>query len=365
MPKVLINTVGTSILEGFLPSEEIRTLLNSAGSSEKDKNILFSRAQEFVNNKIQNSAKNIGDISAEINCLNKIGVQPGDYLYFLVSDTIDGELCGNLVTKFCRDYFQTECFVKIIPGLQVHDARLFEREGLNNFVEEVIRIYERYRGYEVILNTTGGFKAVVPYTTLLGLVFGLSTYYIFERSNQLIKLPAAPINFDMDILKSLEPVIGEIKDDYMKLPRFLEVTGLQYNDLEKLSGAIVNEDGFVTLSPLGNLIYMRYLFKKGYRVELSRQVRKKLQSGKYDVSTFRSIFSRMEDPVHLKSKLHNEVQGKNVDCDCYKGGNTGERVFYFLEGNTVKICDIFMHDEYDHILQKGNVLRKNYFFEEI
>lgn len=327
LPKVLINTVGTSILGGFLLSEEIRTLLNSADSSEKDKNILFGRAKEFVDNKIQDSVKNIGVISAEINCLNKIGVQSGDYLYFLVSETVDGELCGNLLTKICREYFQTDCFIKIIPGLQVHDARLFEREGLNNFVEEVIRIYERYRGYEIILNTTGGFKAVVPYTTLLGLVFGLSTYYIFERSNQLIKLPAAPIDFDVDILTSLDTVISEIKGDYMELSRFLEVTGLQYDDLDKLSGALVHEDGFVTLSPLGNLIYMRYLFKKGYRVELSRQVKKKLKSGRYEVSTFKNIFSKMEDPVHLKNKLHNEVQGKNVDCDCYKGGTLGKGSF--------------------------------------
>jgi len=362
LPKVLINTVGTSILGNFLLSDEIKTLLNSASSSGKDKKILFNRAKKFVDNKIRDSKKNIGAVSAEINCLNKIGVHSGDYLYFLVSETIDGELCGNLVKNFCHEYFQTECFIKIIPGLQVHDARLFEREGLNNFVEEVIRIYDRYRGYEVILNTTGGFKAVVPYTTLLGLVFGLSTYYIFERSNQLIKLPAAPIDFDLDILKSLEPVIGEIKGDYMELPLFLKKTGLQYDNLDKLSGAIVLEDGFVTLSPLGRLIYMRYLFKKGYRVELSRQVHKKLQSGRYDASTFRTIFSKMEDPVHLKSKLHNEIQGKNVDCDCYKGGDTGERIFYYIDGQIVKICDIFYHDEYMRILNQGSVLKKDYDF---
>jgi len=75
-------------------------------------------------------------------------------------------------------------------------------------------------------------------------------------------------------------VIGIIKDDYMKIEDFCKRTGISYDRLNKLEGAIV-------------------------------------------------------------AKIHNEVKGSNIDCDSYKGGHTSERVFYYLEGKTVKICDIF------------------------
>lgn len=71
----------------------------------------------------------------------------------------------------------------------------------------------------------------------------------------------------------------------------------------------------------------------------------------------------MKDSVHLQAKIHNEVKGSNIDCDCYKGGHTSERVFYYLEGKTVKVCDIFQdHNEYERVVNSGKVLKKNYHF---
>lgn len=117
------------------------------------------------------------------------------------------------------------CISYPVTGLQVQNARLFEQEGIPNFIDRVLDILDRYQGYEIILNPNGGFKAVVPYTTLIGPVFGFPVYYIFEKSEQLIKMPGAPIDFDLDVLGSLTPVIGIIKDDYMKIEDFCKRTG--------------------------------------------------------------------------------------------------------------------------------------------
>lgn len=365
MPRVIINTVGISALPGFFNENPIKDILEQAVKSESAKEKLFSEAKKYFQERVVKNKHDIGKISAEINCLNKIKAEAGDFLFFLVSDTPDGEICGKLLVEFCQEYFKpVACQNYTIPGLQVKDAQLFEREGLNNFLDKVLDIMDRYQGYEIIFNPNGGFKAVVPYTTLLGLVFNISTYYIFERSGQVIKLPAAPVDFDLKILANLSPVIGDIRNDYQNVDEFLQETGLTRDQLSELAGAIVVEEEQVTLSPLGRLLYERYLRQKGYTFKLSDQVEKKLSSGRYPDKKFRDIFEKMTDPVHLTNKLHNEIKGKNVDLDCYKGGNTNERIFYYMQDRIIMICDIFMHDEYERELKKGKIIKASYNFTE-
>lgn len=89
-------------------------------------------------------------------------------------------------------------------------------------------------------------------------------------SNVLIKMPGAPIDFDLDVLGRLTPVIGIIKDDYMKIEDFCKRTGISYDRLNKLEGAIVVEDGLVRLSPLGSLLYRRYLYRAEFQVLIFR-----------------------------------------------------------------------------------------------
>ena len=364
MTKVVISTVGTSILSKEFWNEN-RELFNGENITEKVEKQLLEKAKTMLAARRREIGRDIAKLSAEVNCLDKIKIEKGDQLHFLTTETLEGNICGKLVAIFCQDYFQAECTVKSIQGLQVKDAKYFTKVGLNNFVDEVLNIYYRYGGYNVLLNITGGFKAVVPYTTLIGLVFGIPIYYIFERSNQLIRLPSAPVQFDLEILKSLDSVIADIEDDYISVWDFLKATGLNKDDwLYQLNGAVIVEDEMVTLSPLGRLLYKRYLATKGYKILLSSQVKKKLNSG-YDKKTFESLFKKMRDPVHLHDKAHYEVKGSNVDCDCYKAGNTSERIFYYIEDEYVKICDIFMHDEYIREINKGAVLKEDYDFPEL
>ena len=356
MRKVIISTVGTSILNGYQGGNSITSSFE-AYKFEID-------AGKFIENKINENRHDYSKISAEINSLNKIGVDKNDILVFLSTETEDGQFCCKQVECFCKNGFGAECFCYKIPGLQVENAKLFEKTGLANYVEKVLEIWDRYQGYKIIINPTGGFKAVVPYTTLIGLVFGLPIYYIFERSNQLIKMPGVPINFDHRVLGMLSPVIDRIKDDYIELKDFMQHTGLGYKEFDKLQGAIVQEDNMITLSPIGNLLYRRYLYTNEYKVVWSQEVYRKKQSGRYDWGKLSSIFEKMKNPIHLNSKLHNEVKGKNIDCNCYKGGNTSERVFYYIEDKIIKVCDIYLHDEYEEVLKTGKVLRRNYVFDE-
>ena len=50
--------------------------------------------------------------------------------------------------------------------------------------------------YDLILNPTGGYKGVIPFVTVLGMLYGKRSVYIFEHAEQLINLPPLPFSFD-------------------------------------------------------------------------------------------------------------------------------------------------------------------------
>ncbi|MBI5749388.1 MAG: putative CRISPR-associated protein [Nitrospinae bacterium] len=302
-------------------------------------------------------------VSAELNSLLRMGVGSDDKVSFLSSDTDSGEMVAHCLAKTIENVCDCICTVKRIKGLQTDDRKRFDTEGIPNLTETIIKEVDDNRwNYNIVLNATAGFKDAVPYLTFIGMIFHLPIRYIFERSESIIELPPIPIEFDMERLKQLEPVIDEIISDYLPVDDFIKRTGFSFSDLDEAEKDILlKDDGYITLRPTGRILYQRYLQIKGNKVYISTNVSKKLDSGKYDRNTFENLFKKMKDPIHLQAKLHNEVKEKDrIDLDCYKPGSTNERLFFYIEGKKVYICDIFMHDEYESILKEGELLREDF-----
>ena len=302
--------------------------------------------------------------SAEINSLYKMGLGADEVVVFFTSDTEEGEMVATLLADFLRDKKGCKTEVKRIKGLQIYDRARFDKEGIPNLTEEVVNQIEKYQyTYSVVINTTAGFKATVPYLTFIGMVFQVPIKYLFEKSEEIIELPSIPLDFDLKRLESLAPVIDRIIDDFISLQ---DITGaLNISEFElknKFYDILLEEDGLVTLRPTGRILYKRYLQIKGYKkVLLSERVYKKLHSSGYNRDRFESLFRKMKDPVHLRSKLHNEVKRKGkIELDCYKPGATGERVFFYVKDNNVYICEVFMHDEYERAINEGELLEENF-----
>lgn len=301
--------------------------------------------------------------SAEINSLLKRGLTENDRIVFLSSDTDEGESVAYSIAKTLKRLKNCDTVVKRIKGLQTDNREKFDREGIPNLTNAIITEIENNRySFNIVLNATAGFKATVPYLTFIGMIFHLPICYIFERSESIIELPPIPIEFDLDRLRQLEPVIDSIMNDYMPIKEFQEKTGLSYNELtEALNDVLLEEDGYITLRPTGRILYQKYLLVKGNKVYISPVVSQKLLSGGYDRVVFENLFKKFRDPLHLQSKLHNEIKksGK-IDLDCYKAGSTSERIFYYTEGKSVYICDIFMHDEYERLIEDGELLKARF-----
>lgn len=301
--------------------------------------------------------------SAELNSLFHMGVSDGDRVVFLSSDTDPGEETAKALAAFLKE--KKGCNVKVlrIEGLQTSDRAKFDKMGIPNLTNAIISEIENNRySYNIVLNATAGFKATVPYLTFIGMVFHLPIRYIFERSESIIELPPMPIEFDMERLRRLEPVIDKIMSDYISIDDFRTATGCSYDEMmQDTADLLLEEDGYVTIRPVGRILYQRYLQTKGNRVYLSETVSAKLNSGRYDRQVFGGLFQKMKDPVHLQSKLHPEVKKPgSVDLECYKAGSTSERLFFYSMDKKIYVCEIFMHNEYERALSQGGLLREIY-----
>lgn len=198
-PKFIISTTGTSI------GTNVRRDIFPSNFNEKS-------VREEIRKAIDK--KDVELISAETKSLFKIGVDKSTHIAFIHTDTREGELCADVLKEWCSHTWQ--CFVSLhkVKALQVTDAELFAKEGIKEYVKLCMYLIEEYRySHDVILNPTGGFKGIVPYTTIVGMIFSAPIYYIFESSNALIRLPAIPLNYDEELMESCAEKLRRIEDE--------------------------------------------------------------------------------------------------------------------------------------------------------
>jgi putative CRISPR-associated protein (TIGR02619 family) len=199
----IASTTGTSIAQGVAPLNDPRERPAYAAA-------IRARCERLRTN---DAATFLARVSAETNSLARLGITPADRLLLLHSDTIDGEICAELVADLLRQGFGATVTLARTDGLQVTDATRFRTVG----VPSLFRHLDRFAGAagddsELLLNITGGFKSVVPYVTLYGLLQRHRVVYLFERSEELIELPPAPLDFDWDRLGRIAPALRALKE---------------------------------------------------------------------------------------------------------------------------------------------------------
>ena len=109
--------------------------------------------------------------------------------------------------------------IKAIEGLQVFDRVKLEREGLTNLVDEIYKLFEYYSPDEenVLLNITGGYKCIIPYLTILAQINRAPLFYINDETEELIKIPQAPLDIDWGMFEKYKNQILLLEKGKQKL----------------------------------------------------------------------------------------------------------------------------------------------------
>jgi putative CRISPR-associated protein (TIGR02619 family) len=207
MAKTIICSVGTSAAKKLdVHPSKLEDWVSQRSTVERAAQEMFNSFSGLTPSD-ENLTKNL---SAEIHSLVRIGIDDSDHIFLFASETPDGHCCALAVKHYLEKYWSGIIVeVEPIEGLQVNDANKFKNQGVVNFIKKALSSIDAYRN--VILNPTGGYKALVPYTVMLGMIKGVKCAYIFERSTSLLELPPLPLEFNRSQFEGYKDLFEDIE----------------------------------------------------------------------------------------------------------------------------------------------------------
>jgi len=364
MAVCVISTVGQSVITN--QSQDIKEAIREFSKQSVDLESIRSDSSKFagenlhslVLNALQSRSNDLAMLrraSAEINSLTRIlenvPNDQNDVLHFVASETPDGVLAARILADFCMDYFERDTEVHIVRGLQVSDGQRFRREGLRNLIRLTYSLLENAHDsvYSRLINPTGGFKGVVPYLTIIGMLQpSVEMRYIYEQSPELITLSGLPLKLDtsklsVDVLRQIsikstlsEPELRELLDDHRSV---VDQPIWAFLDAET-----IGEDTVYSLNGLGEIALQELYVEQAMPVYLSQQAKARLDkasAGSEERRNYEKILSQIHDAGLRQNNMHTYANPANAYV--YKLSRQNERAFYLVKQDHILVLEFAQH----------------------
>ena len=267
MDYFIISTCGTSLLtnmEKRLPPQADKAL-TVTGLSNKKENELTKEEKAFLDclfDQLEEEVEFWGvsemkRASAEFNgLLTYYGDQTSrgqkNRHCFIHSDTYVGKQCARLMNDWCaRQKLPSELFR--VPGLNTADYLAFSAAmgDLARWCAEYVAPV-RTPYYGVIFNLTGGFKSLQGFMQTLGMFYADETFYLFESSDALMRIPRLPVDIEASAHR-------EIEQHFSTYRRLALGQSLRSEDIQGISESMLLTDGTnYTLSGWGQIFWDRF-----------------------------------------------------------------------------------------------------------
>lgn len=353
--KKIITMVGTSIFDNYFEYSSDKTFKNHFEAlkdrQSKDYNNELGKI-EGIKKKISFWLKetDVKNASAEIKSLIKLkeNLQDDFEVYLFSSDTILGRLAGEILEEGLKklpEFEDGRITLDIIGDLQVKDSKKF-MNGMRNLIEKTFKITNGYWDNTVI-NITGGYKATIPYLTILAQLNGCPIYYIFEDQDALIKIPSLPLSTEVincEDLRNNKDIIAKLQKGIDNEKDYNE---LIYSDFYRKYGVMVWEDyvnnsPIAELNPLGKILW-ETCKNKLFEFYTNSQSKQKINNSQWIQEVISKKFWREEI-------RNNKTEYKNGH-QVYDDGDNPVRIFYFVKEGQVYIYNVFdNHKEYERYL---------------
>jgi len=353
--KKIITMVGTSIFDNYFEYSSDKTFKNHFEALKDRQSKDYSNELgkiEGIKKKISFWLKetDVKNASAEIKSLIKLkeNLQDDFEVYLFSSDTILGRLAGEILEEGLKKFSEFEdgrITLDIIGDLQVKDSKKF-MNGMRNLIEKTFKITNGYWDNTVI-NITGGYKATIPYLTILAQLNGCPIYYIFEDQDALIKIPSLPLSTEVincEDLRNNKDIIAKLQKGIDNEKDYNE---LIYSDFYRKYGVMVWEDyvnnsPIAELNPLGKILW-ETCKNKLFEFYTNSQSKQKINNSQWIQEVISKKFWREEI-------RNNKTEYKNGH-QVYDDGDNPVRIFYFVKEGQVYIYNVFdNHKEYERYL---------------
>jgi putative CRISPR-associated protein (TIGR02619 family) len=223
MPRLVISTVGTSLLTNQIdldldPDDWSKQLEKTANYTTDEINKyhqgigkIIEKLKQRAEEKLYDDDTDIEEIreaSAELNGIyglydKELERGMSDTHLLIATDTAQGKVTAGILESFLKSQGISNTSICIQPGLCIANSDIFV-EGMAKlipYIQSTIVDCQNSQ-YDICFNLVGGFKALQGYFNTIGMFYANEIIYVFEGSNEVIKIPKLPVK--VDVLK-VEP----------------------------------------------------------------------------------------------------------------------------------------------------------------
>ncbi|GET41933.1 putative CRISPR-associated protein [Microseira wollei] len=213
MPRLVISTVGTSLLTNQIdinldPDDWFKQLEQTANYTTDEINQYYQDIAQIIEELKQRSEEKLYDddtdveeireASAELNGIyglydKKLEQGISDTHLLIATDTAQSRVTAGILESFLQ-HGLTNISTCIQSDLSTKSTSTFT-EGMAKlipFIEQTILNCKKDK-YQVCFNLVGGFKALQGYFNTIGMFYADEIIYVFEGSNEVIKIPKLPV----------------------------------------------------------------------------------------------------------------------------------------------------------------------------
>ncbi len=217
MPRLVISTVGTSLLTNQIDIDDddewYNQLEQTANYTTDDINQYYQGIGKIINQLKQRAEEKLYDddtdveeirkASAELNGIyglydKKLEQGLSDTHLLIATDTAQGRVTAGILESFLQHKGLTNISTCIQSDLSTKSTSTFT-EGMAKlipFLQQTILDCKKDK-YQICFNLVGGFKALQGYFNTIGMFYADEIIYVFEGSNEVIKIPKLPVKVDV------------------------------------------------------------------------------------------------------------------------------------------------------------------------
>lgn len=351
--KKIITMVGASLFENFFKHNKEKDLWNHYEALKekrekdwKNEKPRIERLKNGIGKWIEN-IENVKEVSAEVKSVFKIKEELKDHLeiFLLCSDTILSKLAGEIIKEKALPSVDNSLKIgeiKTIYGLQIWDRTEFNK-GMANLISEIYSIANEYWD-DVAINITGGYKATIPFLTIIAQLNKCSLYYIFEETDALMEVPRIPFStewFDWNEIGKYEEFFEKLEKGITESSEYQSFINSEF--YKKFSFLIWESKPLAELNPIGMILYKKYK-EKVFEFYAPEDVMNQIKNDHRLLNLMQKQFSNKKQ----RDAKTEEKNGHKV----YDAGNNQFRIFYREIDGKIYVYKAFNnHDNYDAYLK--------------
>ena len=370
--KKVITTVGTSLFTNYMKEESKTELGDTYKPEAEGEDGLYGNLEDvtfpiptakkcdydnlksiikecWLNKERQNASAEIQSLI----CIQDKFSCPVE-VHLVASQTALSNLASDLIEYYFNDLLNNEN-IKIIKedyvinGLRVDEVEIFQNEGLLNLFNKInnIIIDDTYSAYFAI-NITGGYKASIPFMTILSQINNIDIFYIYENTGKLIRIPPLPLKINYGfiaeyyhIFEKLDSGVTSVWNDF-KMKHSLP-------DLFDSLIETINEDNdsLSSLSSIGKFLFSNFKNNIIVEIEKSCALKNENQGNKRQIfDAIKELYNRLLEHISYnqienEKQLNQYINQLGDKNDLRHGTNPSENIFIFKSTDIVQIRIVY------------------------